>query len=268
MTAAFTPDGELLDQVFADNKGDDGDRFLKQFLARRAWADDQDVPAGPPQDQVLDLPVARPCTSFLALMVSILNDGHCRRRMTWKKMKIILNAQTNLRRLTTSDSRHSCAMTQTLNDWAACHSSEGRLIMLTGCLTELPDGESRCVQEPGAGKILTYSRGVEGLIRKSDDRRKAARKRRADRLEQAAQEQQAELKRLKNLKRAELKSQLATLKRVSGHQQSSALSKIMQGDYDPEAYDAAMAAAFDEEYYEASCTDSLTAQCSNALVFR
>ena len=106
---------------------------------------------------------------------------------------------------------------------------------------------------------MTYSRGVEGLIRKPDDRRKAARKRKAERLEHAALEQQAELKRLKNLKRAELMSQLASVQRVSGHSESAALSKIVQGDFDPEAYDAAMAAAFDEEYYEASFPDSAAA---------
>ncbi len=109
------------------------------------------------------------------------------------------------------------------------------------------------VQEPGGDRITTYSRGVEGLVRKPDERRKASRKRKAERIEQAALEQQSHVKRLKNLKKAELVSQLTTLQQAAGHHESAALSKAMQGDFDPEAYDAAMAAAFDQKYYEARC---------------
>ena len=52
-TVASHPDRELLDQVFAHNTGDDGDRFLKQYLAQRAWADDDAAAASPLPDQVL-----------------------------------------------------------------------------------------------------------------------------------------------------------------------------------------------------------------------
>ena len=109
------------------------------------------------------------------------------------------------------------------------------------------------VQDPGGDRIVTYSRGVEGVVRKPDDRRKAARKRKAERIEQAALEQQNELKRLKNLKKAELMSQLATVQHVAGHSEAAALTEVMQGDFDPETYDAAMAAAFDDHYYEVWC---------------
>ena len=114
---------------------------------------------------------------------------------------------------------------------------------------------------------MTYSRDVDGLVRKPDERRKAARKRKAERVEQAAQQQQAELKRLKNLKKAELMSQLATIRQVAGHHEPAAFSKIMQGDFEPEAYDAAMAAAFDDDYYEVR-EPGLVRSCCLALCMR
>ncbi len=52
-TVPSRPDRELLDQVFAQKSGDDGDRFLKQYLAQRAWADDDGATASQLSDQVL-----------------------------------------------------------------------------------------------------------------------------------------------------------------------------------------------------------------------
>ena len=87
-------------------------------------------------------------------------------------------------------------------------------------------------------------------MRKTDDRRKLARKRKAERKEEERRERDAELRRLKNLKRAELDERLATIQRVSGHAGAADLSAVLDGDFDPASYDAAMAAAFDGEYYE------------------
>ena len=58
------------------------------------------------------------------------------------------------------------------------------------------------------------------------------------------------MRRLKNLKRGEVDEQLAQIQRISGHQGRAALSKLVEGDFDPAAYDAAMAAAFDADYYQ------------------
>lgn len=88
------------------------------------------------------------------------------------------------------------------------------------------------------------------MVRKTDDRRKLARKRKAERAEAAAAERVAEVRRLKNLKRAEVDQRLAEIQRISGHQGRPALSALVEGDFDPEAYDSAMAAAFDAEYYQ------------------
>ena len=38
----MAPNQDLLEKVFATGKGDDSDQFLKQFLAQRAWADQDD----------------------------------------------------------------------------------------------------------------------------------------------------------------------------------------------------------------------------------
>lgn len=113
------------------------------------------------------------------------------------------------------------------------------------------------VQEDDAAQIVTYPREVEGLVRKTDDRRKLARKRKAERKETAVAERAAEVRRLKNLKRGEVDERLAEIQRISGHQGRDALSKLVEGDFDPAAYDAAMAAAFDADYYQVilSCID-------------
>jgi len=99
------------------------------------------------------------------------------------------------------------------------------------------------VQEDDSAQIVTYPREVEGLVRKTDDRRKLARKRKAERKETAVAERAAEVRRLKNLKRGEVDERLAEIQRISGHQGRDALSKLVEGDFDPAAYDAAMAAA-------------------------
>lgn len=130
--------------------------------------------------------------------------------------------------------------------WSACSyltsavSSCGRAVDSTGSV----------MQEDDAAQIVTYPREVEGVVRKTDDRRKLARKRKAERLEAAAGERLAEVKRLKNLKRTELDERLAEVKRISGHQGNAGLSALVEGDFEPEAYDAAMAAAFGADYYQ------------------
>lgn len=106
------------------------------------------------------------------------------------------------------------------------------------------------LQEDDAAQIVTYPRELDGVVRKTDDRRKLARKRKAERAEAAAAQRLAEVKRLKNLKRGEVDERLAEIQRISGHQSRAALSKLLEADFDPEAYDAAMAAAFDAEYYQ------------------
>ena len=123
-------------------------------------------------------------------------------------------------------------------------------------------GLSRSVQEDDSAQIVTYPREVEGLVRKADDRRKLARKRKAERKDAAVAERAAEVRRLKNIKRGEVDARLAEIQRISGHQGNAALSKLVEGDFDPEAYDAAMAAAFDADYYQV-CIDTVCPLCSS-----
>lgn len=105
-------------------------------------------------------------------------------------------------------------------------------------------------QESESAHLLTYPRDIDGLVRKTDDRRKQARQRKADRKAAIENERVSEIRRLKNLKRAEMDQQVLELQRVSGHQDQRALSLLVDGDFDPAVYDAAMAATFDEGFYE------------------
>ncbi len=59
-------------------------------------------------------------------------------------------------------------------------------------------------EEPGADRIMTHPRVIEGAVRKPDDRRKRSRESKKARQEAAEAEAREELKRLKNLKKGEI----------------------------------------------------------------
>ena len=63
------------------------------------------------------------------------------------------------------------------------------------CLRPLTAPRVLCAQESDAAHIVTYPREVEGVVRKTDDRRKLARQRKAERKEAAAAERTAEVRR-------------------------------------------------------------------------
>lgn len=60
------------------------------------------------------------------------------------------------------------------------------------------------MQEPGAGSVITYPRNLEGIVRKTDTRRRSAREARAERKAAEAAALEAEVKRRKAEKRREL----------------------------------------------------------------
>ncbi|KAG2501152.1 hypothetical protein HYH03_000967 [Edaphochlamys debaryana] len=108
-------------------------------------------------------------------------------------------------------------------------------------------------EEPGADRIITHPRQVEGTVRKPDDRRKRQRDAKKARQEEAEAQAQGELKRLKNLKKAEIESKLGKLRDVAGAAAPAAasLDDVLEGDFDPEEWDKKMAAAFNDDYYDA-----------------
>ncbi|CAL8460534.1 g63 [Coccomyxa elongata] len=108
-------------------------------------------------------------------------------------------------------------------------------------------------EEPGAGNVITYPRDLEGILRKTDTRRRSAREARAERKAAEAAALEAEVKRRKAEKRRELQHRLDKIKDVSGGDVANKmLMKVLgKDDFDMEEYDRAMAAAFDDSYYEA-----------------
>lgn len=109
-------------------------------------------------------------------------------------------------------------------------------------------------EEPGGNTLTTHPRQIEGTVRKEDDRRKQKRKEKKERLQAEEDQRRAELRRLKNLKKAEIGDKLKEIQKVAGKAapQVEALDAIMAGEFDPEAYDKAMAAAFGDNYYGAA----------------
>lgn len=67
-----------------------------------------------------------------------------------------------------------------------------------------------CEQEPGAGNVITYPRNLEGIVRKTDTRRRSAREARAERKAAEAAALEAEVKRRKAEKRRELQQRCAS----------------------------------------------------------
>jgi protein KRI1 len=108
-------------------------------------------------------------------------------------------------------------------------------------------------EEPGGAQIATYPRQVEGTVRKEDDRRKRQREAKAARAAAAEEARAADLRRLKNLKKREIETRLGEVQAVAGAAAPSQhlLDALLEGDFDPEAHDRAMAAAFGDAYYGA-----------------
>lgn len=107
-------------------------------------------------------------------------------------------------------------------------------------------------EEPGGAEIVTHPRIVEGIVRKTDDRRKQKRAEKAARKAQEEEERRIEIKRLKNLKKGEIEEKLRDVKTIAGTgaPDEELLGKLLGGDFDPEEHDKAMATAFGDDYYE------------------
>ncbi|GLD93671.1 hypothetical protein PINS_up002276 [Pythium insidiosum] len=109
-------------------------------------------------------------------------------------------------------------------------------------------------EEEGSSVIQTYSRQIEDSMRRKDDSRKRKREERKERKALERLKKEEELKRLKNLKQAEIQSKLEKIAKLMGktsteEERLQALSKDLEGEFDPEEYDRRMQQVFDEEYY-------------------
>ena len=97
----------------------------------------------------------------------------------------------------------------------------------------------------GGLEIRSYSRSdAPGTLRRKDESRKTERADRKARKAAERAKKEEELRRLRNLKEGELRRKLGEIERMSGGA-GLALADL-DGDFDPDKFDAAMARAFGE----------------------
>ncbi|KAJ3181256.1 KRRI-Interacting protein 1 [Geranomyces variabilis] len=105
-------------------------------------------------------------------------------------------------------------------------------------------------EEEGSTSIVGHARTIEGSMRRKDDKRKQTREAKKARQGEEALKKAEELKRLKNLKKEEIRKRLEQIKEVAGGDFTGLEKVDLDGEFDPEAFDQQMAAAFDSQYYE------------------
>ena len=114
-------------------------------------------------------------------------------------------------------------------------------------------------EDPAGAEIITYGRTIEGSLRRVDNKRKEERAARKARKAEERLEAEAQARRLTNLRRAEIKAQVARVRAIAGNgvekgAVAAALAAGVTGggdEWDPAAHDAAMARLFGDEYYAA-----------------
>ena len=117
-------------------------------------------------------------------------------------------------------------------------------------------------EEPGGLELATFSRrqALEQTVRKDPKResRKRAREARKDRLLDQRRVADEEIKRLKNLKLKELQNKIERISEVAGARDDEVDvdAALLEGDWDPDAYDKRMQELFSEDYYETEDPES------------
>ncbi|KAJ3166262.1 KRRI-Interacting protein 1 [Geranomyces variabilis] len=105
-------------------------------------------------------------------------------------------------------------------------------------------------EEEGSTSIVGHARTIEGSMRRKDDKRKKTREAKKARQGEESLKKAEELKRLKNLKKEEIRKRLEQIKEVAGGDFTGLEKVDLDGEFDPDAFDRQMAAAFDSQYYE------------------
>ncbi|KAJ3148585.1 KRRI-Interacting protein 1 [Geranomyces variabilis] len=105
-------------------------------------------------------------------------------------------------------------------------------------------------EEEGSTSIVGHARTIEGSMRRKDDKRKKTREAKKARQGEESLKKAEELKRLKNLKKEEIRKRLEQIKEVAGGDFTGLEKVDLDGEFDPDAFDQQMAAAFDSQYYE------------------
>eukprot|EP00173_Palmaria_palmata_P001412 Plantae.Rhodophyta-Palmaria_palmata.ctg1783.p1 GENE.Plantae.Rhodophyta-Palmaria_palmata.ctg1783~~Plantae.Rhodophyta-Palmaria_palmata.ctg1783.p1 ORF type:complete len:416 (+),score=163.49 Plantae.Rhodophyta-Palmaria_palmata.ctg1783:762-2009(+) len=104
-------------------------------------------------------------------------------------------------------------------------------------------------EEPGAAKVTSHARTVDGSMRRPDDRRKAAREARRLRKQHEKLLKTEEIKQLKNVKKREIESRLLALQEAAGDG-ADFTGFDLDGDFDPDDFSQQMENRFGDDYYE------------------
>ncbi|KAJ2456179.1 Ribosome biogenesis protein Kri1 [Coemansia sp. RSA 2336] len=102
--------------------------------------------------------------------------------------------------------------------------------------------------EEGGTQIKTYPREIEGSLRRKDDRRKRARERAKERKAELKRQKAEELKRIKNQKKKGILEKLKEIQQITGNKTVGLDTLDLDGDYDPEKFQAQMDKLFDSEH--------------------
>merc|ERR1712137_1494963 len=109
-------------------------------------------------------------------------------------------------------------------------------------------------EEPGGTELVSHPRDIGDSVRREDNKRKRKREQRKKKKELEKLRKEEELKRLKNIKKQEIMDRMKTIQKVTENQKiemhAETLEKLLEGDYDPEQYDAQMSSLFSDDYYE------------------
>eukprot|EP00466_Bigelowiella_natans_P003513 jgi/Bigna1/73229/fgenesh1_pg.23_\ len=101
-------------------------------------------------------------------------------------------------------------------------------------------------EEKGSNEIITYPREIEESVRLKKSKRKRQRDAKKARREEEMEKKAQEIRKLKKQKRAEITEKLRELRDIAG---DIPMDINLDGDFDPDAHDAMMHQAFDDEYY-------------------
>ena len=100
-------------------------------------------------------------------------------------------------------------------------------------------------EEPDEDFIKRYPRTIKGTMRKEEDKRSKKRKEVEERKKREKQQKKEEIKMLKNAKKKEIMAKLDKLKKITGNDDMELNDEDIEGDFDPEKYDAKMKEVFD-----------------------
>ncbi|CAM9675185.1 unnamed protein product, partial [Phaeothamnion confervicola] len=108
-------------------------------------------------------------------------------------------------------------------------------------------------EEDGGGQIVSHARRLAGTVRRPDDKRKRERAARRERKEAERRRKEEELRRLKNIKREAIEARLKKITAMSGG--ATVDADELDADFDPDRWDASMAKAFGDGYYDGAEAD-------------